>query len=98
MLVRYLPYYTETEKHRHDVRPGLTGLAQINGRNAVVWDERFRYDVTYVQKISLKLDVAIVLKTCLKVFKTSGVQVRGTGKNIDFDKYRQNQLSENVKV
>ena len=60
LLVRYLPYYTEEERHRHDVRPGLTGLAQVNGRNALGWEDRFRYDLDYVNHISLGLDLKII--------------------------------------
>lgn len=68
LLVQYLPYYTETEKRRHDVRPGLSGLAQVNGRNLVKWDQRLAYDVEYVNKITFLGDVFIVLKTINKVF------------------------------
>ena len=96
LAVQYLPYYNENEKHRHDVRPGLTGLAQINGRNAVLWDERFKYDVDYVKHISFKKDISILIKTILKVFKSSDIQVRGTGNNIDFDKYRMLQNETTV--
>lgn len=95
LTVGYLPYYNETEKHRHDVRPGLTGLAQINGRNALNWEERFSYDVEYVNNLSFKNDVKIFLKTFVKVFKRDGVVVRGTGTTIDFDEYRRRQLKEN---
>ncbi|SOD11555.1 Sugar transferase involved in LPS biosynthesis (colanic, teichoic acid) [Fibrobacter sp. UWB16] len=66
LLVQYLPYYTETEKHRHDVRPGLSGLAQINGRNFVKWDQRFALDVQYVNNISFLGDLKIILKTIKK--------------------------------
>ncbi len=68
LLVQYLPYYTETEKHRHDVRPGLSGLAQVNGRNLVKWDQRLAMDVQYVNRITFIGDVKIVLKTIKKVF------------------------------
>lgn len=67
LLVQYLPYYTETEKHRHDVRPGLSGLAQINGRNFVKWDQRLALDVQYVNNISFLGDVKIILQTIKKV-------------------------------
>lgn len=70
---KYLDYYTAEELHRHDVRPGLTGLAQINGRNALSWEERFRYDLEYVRTVSLKADVGIVLKTIAKVLKREGI-------------------------
>lgn len=75
LLVQYLPYYTEEEKHRHDVRPGLTGLAQISGRNLVKWDQRLAYDVRYVNKITFIGDVKIILKTIVKVLKTEDVAV-----------------------
>ena len=88
LAVQYLPYYNEKEKHRHDVRPGLTGLAQINGRNNLSWEERFEYDIQYVNKITFKNDIVIILKTIGKVFKKQDIVVRGTGKNIDFDEYR----------
>lgn len=68
LLVQYLPYYTETEKHRHDVRPGLSGLAQVNGRNLVKWDQRLAMDVEYVNKITFIGDASIVLRTIKKVY------------------------------
>ena len=91
LAVSYLPYYNEKEKHRHDVRPGLTGLAQINGRNNLNWEERFACDLQYVNNISFINDLKIFLKTFLKVFKKEDISVRGTGKTIDFDKYRGKQ-------
>lgn len=91
LAVKYLPYYTEYEKQRHDVRPGLTGLAQISGRNLVNWDERFAYDVKYVKRITFLEDVKIVLSTIREVFKRTGIE--GTGPILleDFDIYRKNQ-------
>ena len=68
LLVQYLPWYTEEEKHRHDVRPGLTGLAQVRGRNRIGWDERLAYDVEYVRNITFRGDLRIVLETFRKVF------------------------------
>lgn len=88
LAVQYLPYYNNEERKRHLVRPGLTGLAQINGRNSSNWPQRFRYDITYVNNISLKTDVFIILKTIYKVFKREGIAVRGTGQMLDFDEYR----------
>lgn len=73
LLVRYLPYYTESEHHRHDVRPGLTGLAQVSGRNLLNWDKRFRTDLDYVDNITFMGDVKIVLKTVVTVFKREGI-------------------------
>lgn len=94
LVPQYLPYYTEEEKHRHDVRPGLSGLAQINGRNTLNWEDRFAYDIEYVKNISFRMDVSIVLKTLYKVVKRSDIQVRGTTKMMDFDKYRIQQRGE----
>ena len=74
LLVEYLEYYTEEEKHRHDVRPGLTGLAQVNGRNAIYnWEDRFKYDISYVENCSLPSDIMIIGKTVFKVLKHSDV-------------------------
>ena len=75
LLNRYLPAYTEEEKHRHDVRPGLTGLAQVNGRNYLPWDERLAYDVEYVKKITFAGDLSIILKTIVGVLKREDVAV-----------------------
>lgn len=75
LLIDYLPYYTEKEKHRHDVRPGLTGLAQINGRNALNWNDRFNMDLQYVEGLSFIKDVSIILKTVKKVLKKEDILV-----------------------
>lgn len=68
LLVEYLPYYTEEERHRHDIRPGLTGWAQINGRNFITWEETFQFDLYYLKHMSFYMDVKIFLKTIKKVF------------------------------
>ena len=73
LLVKYLPYYTKEEHHRHDVRPGLTGWAQVNGRNLVNWDERFKLDLEYVNNISLKMDLKVIFKTIKVVLKSEGI-------------------------
>ncbi len=73
LLVRYLTRYNKTQARRHEVRPGLTGLAQVNGRNAISWEEKFRYDVEYVDNISFLLDIKIICKTALKVIKRDGI-------------------------
>ena len=75
LLVQYLPWYTEEEKHRHDVRPGLTGLAQVRGRNRIGWDERLAYDVEYVRNITFTGDLRIVLETFRKVFTREDLAV-----------------------
>lgn len=73
LLVQYLPLYNEKQKRRHEVRPGLSGLAQINGRNAITWEEKFNYDVEYVEKVSFTLDVRIVLRTIIKAFRQEDI-------------------------
>ena len=70
---KYLDYYTDEEKHRHDVRPGLTGLAQINGRNALTWEERFRYDLQYVRNVTFLNDLRIIFGTVGKVLKRENI-------------------------
>lgn len=95
LLVRYLPYYNETEKHRHDVRPGLTGLAQVNGRNFLDWEKRFALDVEYVNNITFLNDVKIIFKTVQKVFKKSDVMDLSQEQTIEnFDDYRIRQRRE----
>jgi len=73
LLVQYLPLYNEEQKRRHEVRPGITGWAQVNGRNAISWQQKFEYDVWYVDHISLSLDLKIMFKTIQKVFKREGI-------------------------
>jgi len=73
LLVQYLPLYNEEQRHRHDVRPGLTGYAQVHGRNAVTWEEKFRMDVEYVENITFLKDVKITLDTVKAVLKRDGI-------------------------
>jgi lipopolysaccharide/colanic/teichoic acid biosynthesis glycosyltransferase len=73
LLIEYLPLYTEEQRRRHEIRPGITGWAQVNGRNAISWKEKFQYDVWYVDHVSFLLDMRILLLTVLKVFKREGV-------------------------
>ena len=73
LLVRYFPRYNKTQARRHEVRPGLTGLAQVNGRNAISWEEKFNYDVEYVDNVSFLLDFKIICKTVLKIIKKDGI-------------------------
>lgn len=75
LLPEYLTLYNTEQKRRHDVKPGITGWAQVNGRNAISWQKKFEYDVWYVNNISLLLDVKIILKTILKVFKSEGINM-----------------------
>lgn len=100
LLVEYLPYYTEEEKHRHDVRPGLTGLAQVNGRNSISWEEKFKYDVQYVKKITFLGDLKIILKTVKKTVKREDILVGKefkVGKFIDQRIKKQNRLEEGIR-
>ena len=73
LLVKYLPLYNEMQKHRHDVRPGLTGWAQVHGRNAISWEEKFNYDVWYVEHLSFAVDIITVMQTFKKVLKREGI-------------------------
>ncbi len=73
LLVKYLPRYNEEQRHRHDVRPGLTGLAQVNGRNAISWEEKFALDVEYVRNVTFVGDMKIVFATVGKVLKRDGI-------------------------
>ena len=73
LLVKYLPLYSTEQHHRHDVRPGLTGYAQVHGRNAISWEEKFKLDLIYINNISLKQDIKIILETILIVFKREGI-------------------------
>lgn len=77
LLVEYLPLYNEEQKKRHDVRPGITGWAQVNGRNVISWDDKFKLDIWYVQNLSIKLDLKILWLTFIKVFKTEGISGLG---------------------
>ncbi len=94
LAVQYLPFYTETERVRHFVRPGLTGLAQVSGRNSLKWEDKFEYDVEYVRNLTLKNDIKIILKTIQTVFKREDIGVRGTETLVDFDTYRKKQMEE----
>lgn len=75
LLVEYLPYYTEREMHRHDVRPGLSGLAQVHGRNALTWEEKFDWDLQYVDHITFAGDVKLLFETVYKTVKRSDILV-----------------------
>lgn len=94
LLVEYLPYYNSEEMRRHEVLPGLTGLAQVNGRNGLSWEERFRLDVQYVDNLSFLLDVKIVFLTVKAVLCRSGVQVDTSREEGNFARIRREQLQE----
>ena len=97
LVVEYLPYYNNKEKHRHDIRPGLTGLAQVNGRNNLKWEERFEFDLYYIKHLTFKMDFKIILLTIIKVLKKSDIVTRGEGNNCDFSEYRRKQNESNRK-
>lgn len=78
LLVQYLPLYNEEQRHRHDVRPGLTGLAQVNGRNLLSWKDKFKFDVEYVDNITLIGDIKIILKTVKNVLSHEGINAEGS--------------------
>ena len=78
LLVQYLPLYNEEQAHRHDVLPGLTGWAQVNGRNAISWEEKFKYDVEYVNNVSFAMDLKIVFMTVKSVLKREGISSEGS--------------------
>ena len=97
LLVKYLPLYNEHQKHRHDVRPGFTGWAQCNGRNAISWEEKFDLDIYYVKHVSFRLDLSIIFKTIKIVFLREGIssdtsvtmeEFRGTENVWQIDNYR----------
>jgi undecaprenyl phosphate N,N'-diacetylbacillosamine 1-phosphate transferase len=77
LLVQYLPLYNEKQRRRHEVRPGITGWAQVNGRNAISWQQKFDYDVWYVDHLSFGLDLKILLLTVKKVFVREGISAEG---------------------
>jgi undecaprenyl phosphate N,N'-diacetylbacillosamine 1-phosphate transferase len=73
LLIEYLPLYNDEQKQRHLVKPGITGWAQVNGRNAITWEQKFKFDVWYVNNLSFKLDAKIILMTVTKVIKSEGI-------------------------
>lgn len=94
LLVEYLPYYTEEEHHRHDVRPGLTGLAQIKGRNVMSWEERFATDLFYIKTISFINDTLIIFKTIQKVVKKENILVGKEHVLKNFDTERKDRIKD----
>lgn len=94
LAVQYLPYFTDEERKRHSVRPGLTGLAQVNGRNGLNWEEKFGYDLEYVEKITFVNDVKIICKTIRTVLVRENIGVRGSETLMDFDIYRKQQMED----
>lgn len=87
LLVKYLPYYTDEQHHRHDIRPGLTGYAQVHGRNTVNWDDKFQMDLDYASHITFLGDLKIILETVGKVFKCEGISSETSATMEDFRDY-----------
>ena len=85
MLVKYLPLYNAHQRRRHEVKPGLTGYAQVNGRNSVSWEEKFDMDVWYVDHVSLSLDLKILYLTVIKVLKRDGISAEGMATMSEFE-------------
>lgn len=96
LALQYLPFYSETERLRHSVRPGLSGLAQVNGRNTTEWEKRFQYDIKYVNRISFVGDLTIIIKTALIAVKRTDIGERGKDAPMDFDEQRRNEIKEEV--
>ena len=92
--VKYLPFFYTHERVRHEVRGGLSGLAQINGRNTIGWEERFAFDAKYVENLKFRQDVSIFFKTIEKVFKRENIGIRGETGLLDFHIYRQEKLDK----
>lgn len=98
LLMEYLPYYTAEERRRHDVRPGLTGLAQISGRNYIEWDARLAKDIEYVDHVSFSLDARIAARTVLQLFKRQDVAENTNAVEGNFAEIRKNRAVEAVKI
>ena len=94
LAVEYVPYYTPEEHRRHDVRPGLTGWAQVNGRNSLSWEEKFRYDLEYVDNMSLAFDLKILFMTVKKVFSKDGIG-QGEARPVSLHVERKDWIDEN---
>ena len=95
LLVRYLPWYTKEERHRHDVRPGITGWAQCHGRNAITWDEKLAMDVWYVNNISIKTDISVILITIKSVLLRESIEVAGV-EALDVFRMKQDKKENNI--
>lgn len=93
----YLPYYTEEERIRHRMRGGLTGLAQVNGRGTLSWEEKFKYDIEYVSNVSLLMDIKIIMKTIAKVLGSADIGERGKDAPMDFHVYRSGKTERELK-
>lgn len=98
LSIQYLPYYSDDERRRHSVRPGITGLAQVSGRNSISWDDKFSNDLAYIENLSFQTDLSILLRTLKKVLARTGVGYRGEGGVEDFDSYRRRQLMNGIEI
>lgn len=96
LRTRYLPYYSERERLRHTLKPGITGLAQVSGRNAIGWDKRLELDAYYAENVGFILDCGILLKTVVKVFKTSETEFSDEPDSLDG--YRNNKSTDDIEV
>jgi sugar transferase EpsL len=85
LLLEYLPLYSKEQMRRHEVKPGITGCAQVNGRNSISWEEKFKFDIWYVENQSLRLDIKIIILTIWKVLKREGINQKG---NATMEKFR----------
>lgn len=94
LLMEYLGRYTPEQKRRHEIRPGITGWAQVNGRNGISWEEKFEYDVWYVDNYSFLLDMRILAMTFLKVFKREGISAEGHATAPEFNPRKSNTTSQ----
>ena len=96
LAVQYLPYYFEKERRRHSIKPGLTGLAQIKGRNGLDWESKFAYDIEYIDRMNFIFDIQIICNTIFKVISRENIGIQGIDAPEDFDKYRtrQNELKK----
>lgn len=95
LLVKYLPLYTEDERQRHNVRPGLTGYAQVHGRNAISWGEKFRLDIEYINRITFIGDVKIIFETVKAVFKKEGIS---SAKSVTMEEFQGTTVSEEIYI
>lgn len=95
--VKYLPYYTDEERHRHDLRPGLTGYAQVNGRNSLSWEQKFAYDLEYVKGVSLFFDIKILFMTVKKVVVREGIG-QGEERPVSLHIERANKMNQTYSV
>jgi len=89
LLVQYLPLYNKKQKRRHEVKPGITGWAQVNGRNTVGWQKKFEYDVWYVDHLTFLLDIKIIFMTIFKVFKSEGISANG---QVTMEEFKGNEM------